>query len=61
MREETIDHEDGDRPSAKPDRVDVVEGPVGSASLKPPQEVRSAGSDLPRWPAIDPADAEDPR
>ena len=38
------------------DRVDVVEGPVGSASIKPLEEARSADIDLEALPAIDVAD-----
>jgi hypothetical protein len=45
----------GLEPSESPDRIDgdtgdVVEGPVGSASLKDPDEARAAAADLDALP-----------
>ena len=42
----------------KTDRLDVVEGPVGSASIKPLEEARGADIDPEALPAIDVTDTE---
>ena len=46
----TNDHHRGDR-------IDVVEGPVGSARLKDPAEVASSSADLETLPLIEEDDA----
>jgi hypothetical protein len=47
-------------PASPPDASDVVEGPVGSASIKDPATSGPMGADLDQLPAIDPDDDADP-
>jgi hypothetical protein len=46
-------------PANPPDASDVVEGPVGSASIKDPATSGPMGADLDQLPTIDPGDAID--
>jgi hypothetical protein len=46
-------------PASPPDASDVVEGPVGSASIKDPSTSGPMGADLDQLPAIDPDDGTD--
>jgi hypothetical protein len=41
-------------PASPPDASDVVEGPVGSASIKDPSTSGPMGADLDELPTIDP-------
>jgi hypothetical protein len=46
----------GQTPASPPDASDVVEGPVGSASLRDPATSGPMGADLDELPTIDPDD-----